>query len=87
MVVIKEQTSRNKELVQTLLPLVKTHAKTSAPPKAITDFVVRLAIILEEWDFSPKELSSLDKRAFIDLVRSWQVEATPNDLSLIRIVV
>ena len=87
MVIIKEQTSRNKELVQTLLPLVKTHAKTSASPKAITDLVARFATILEEWDFAPKELSGLDKRAFIDLIRSWQADATPSDISLIKAVV
>ena len=87
MVVIKEQTSRNKELIQTILPLIKNYAKSMASPKAIMDLANRFATVLEAWDFAPKELSGLDKRAFLDLIRSWQAEASPGDLALIRAVI
>ena len=87
MIIIREETSRHKELTQTLAPLVNMYAKPASSPKAILDLVTRFATILEEWDFSPKELKGLDKRAFIDLIRSWQAEAQARDVSLIKAVI
>jgi len=84
MVIIREESSRHKELIQTLTPLVQLNAKSSASPKAILDLTNRLASVLEGWDFSPKEVKNLDKRAFIDLIRSWQLEASPQDVALIK---
>jgi hypothetical protein len=51
------------------------------------DLIARFAAVLEEWDFSPKELRGLDRRAFIDLIRSWQAEASAQDAALIRAVI
>lgn len=86
MLIFKEQTSRHKELTQTLIPLVQVYAKSVASPKAIIDFVTRFATVLESWDFSPKEIKDLDKRAFTDLLLSWKNEASANDLALIKAV-
>jgi hypothetical protein len=87
MVIFKEETNRHKELTQTLTPMVQVYAKAVASPKAILDLIARFATVLEEWDFSPKELKGLDKRAFMDLIRSWQAEASAQDLSLIKAVI
>ena len=87
MIILVEASSRNKELVQTLTPLVHSYAKATASPKAKVDLVTRFAMILEGWDFSPKELKGLDKQAFIDLIRSWQAEASAQDFSLIKMVI
>jgi hypothetical protein len=87
MVILKEETSRHKELVQTLNPQVQMYAKAMSSPKAIFDLVARFATVLEAWDFSPKELKNLDRRAFIDLIRSWQAEATAQDIALIKAVI
>jgi hypothetical protein len=87
MVLFKEETSRHKELVQTLTPLVQANVKASASPKGILDLINRFATILEEWDFSPRELKGLDKRAFVDLIRSWQAEASAQDIALIKAVI
>ena len=87
MVIVREQTSRHKELVQTLTPLVQMYAKAVASPRAIIDLVIRFATVLETWDFAPKELRNLDRLAFIELLRSWQVEAQAKDIALIKSVI
>jgi hypothetical protein len=87
MVIFKEETSRYKELTQTLTPLVLAYAKAMASPKAVFDLIARFAAVLEEWDFSPKELQGLDMRAFIDLIKSWQAEASAQDTALIKAVI
>jgi hypothetical protein len=87
MVIFKEETSRHKELMQTLTPLVQSYAKAIASPKAIFDLIARFSAILEEWDYSPKEIKGLDKRAFIDLIRSWQADASAQDTALIKAVI
>ena len=87
MVIFKEETSKYKELVQTLTPLVQANAKAKASPKGVIDLINRFAAVLEKWDFSPKELKGLDKRAFTDLIRSWQVDASPQDIALIKTVI
>ena len=87
MVIIQEQTSRHKELMLTLTPLVRAYAKNTVSPKAILDLVSRFASILEIWDFSPKELKGLDRRAFADLIQSWHSEASAQDVALIKAVI
>ena len=87
MVIIKDAAPRRKELALTLAPLVQMYAKPMSSPKAILDLVARLAAVMEEWGYSPKELQSLDRRAFIDLVRSWQAEAPAQDTALIKAVI
>jgi hypothetical protein len=87
MLIFKEETNRYKELMQTLTPLAQAYAKAMASPKAIFDLVARFATILEEWDFYPKELKGLDKRAFIDLIRSWYADASAQDIALIKAVI
>ena len=87
MVIIKEETSRYKELVQTITPLVQAYAKSTASPKAIFDLINRFSKILEQWDFAPKEIKGLDKRAFIDLIKSWRQEASAQDLATIKAVI
>jgi hypothetical protein len=87
MVIFREETSRYKELTQTLIPLVQAYAKAVASPKAIFDLVSRFATIIEEWDFSPKELKNLDRRAFIDLIKSWMADASAQDIALIKAVI
>jgi hypothetical protein len=87
MLIFKEETSRHKELTQTLTPLVQAYAKAMASPKAIFDLISRFTTILEGWDFSPKELKGLDRRAFGDLIRSWQADASAQDVALIKAVI
>jgi hypothetical protein len=86
MLVFKEVTGRHKELTQTLIPLAQSYAKAMASPKAILDFADRFATVLELWDFSPRELKGLDRRAFIDMVKSWQAEASVQDVAMIKTV-
>lgn len=73
-------------MIQTLTPMVQMYSKALASPKAVFDLVNRFATVIEEWDFSPKEIKNLDKRAFIDLIRTWQAEASAQDLALIKSV-
>jgi hypothetical protein len=87
MVIFKEETNRCKELMQTLTPLVQAYAKAMASPKAVFDMTARFAAVLEQWDFYPKELKGLDKRAFMDLIKSWQADASAQDIALIKSVI
>jgi len=87
MVIIREESSRYKELTQTITPLVRLYAKPQASQKAIIDMINRLAQVLEEWDYQPKEIKSLDKRAYFDLIKSWQAEASAQDIALIKAVI
>jgi hypothetical protein len=84
MVIFKEASSRRKELTQTIMPLLQVYAKATAPPKAIFAVSVRFAEVLDQWDFFPKELKDLDKRAFMDLIASWRSEASAKDIILIK---
>jgi len=84
MVIIREESSRYKELVQTIAPLVQRYAKSSASPRGIICLSNRLAAVLEEWDYSPKEIKNLDRRAFMDLIQSWQAEGNAEDIALIK---
>ena len=86
MIIFKEETSRHKELVQTLTPLVQGYAKAGSSPRAVFAMAIRFAAVLESWDFSPKELTGLDRRAFLDLIRAWQAEASAQDVALIKAV-
>jgi hypothetical protein len=86
MVIFKEASSRRKELTRTIMPLLQVYAKATAPPKAIFAVSVRFAEVLEQWDFFPKELKDLDKRAFMDLIASWRSEASSGDAALIQSV-
>jgi hypothetical protein len=87
MLIFKEEINCHKELMQTLTPLVQAYAKAMASPKAIFDLVDRFATVLEKWDFSPKELNGLDRRAFIDLIRPWREDASAQDTALIKAVI
>ena len=87
MVIFKEETSRYKALVQTITPIIQTYAKAMASPKAIFDLIDRMAAVLQAWDYSPKELTNLDRRAFLDLIKSWRAEASAKDISLIKAVI
>ena len=87
MIIIQENSSRQKELVMVLTPLIRQYAKATASIKAILDLVDLFALVLDKWDYSPKEIRGLDKRAFLDLLKSWQIEATPKDLSMIKAVI
>jgi hypothetical protein len=87
MVIFKEESSRYKELVQTLTPLVQAIVKAKATPKGIIDLINRMAAVLEQWDYSPREIKGLDKRAGMDLIRSWQAEASAQDIALIKSVI
>jgi hypothetical protein len=86
MIIFKEVTSRHKELVQTLVPLVKVYQKSGASSKAVSDFVERMATALEQLDYAPKEISGIDRRSFFDIIKEWMASATAQDISVIKSV-
>jgi hypothetical protein len=86
MVIFKETTSRHKELVQTLTPLVQIYRKNGASSKAIFDFVERMATALERMEYAPKEISGIDRKSFFDIIREWMVIASAQDISIIKSV-
>jgi hypothetical protein len=86
MVIFKEATSRHKELVQTLVPLVKIYQKSGASSKAVSDFVECMATALEQMDYAPKEISGIDRRSFFDIVKEWAAVASTQDISIIKSV-
>lgn len=86
MIIFKEATPRHKELVQTLTPLVQIYKRDGASIKAVTDFVERMATALEQMEYSPKEISGIDRRAFFDIIREWMMGASAQDTSVIKSV-
>jgi hypothetical protein len=86
MVIFKEATSRHKELIQTLVPLVQINHKSGASSKAISDFVERMAIAVEQMDYAPKEISGIDRKSFIDIIKEWMAIASAQDISVIKSV-
>jgi hypothetical protein len=86
MIIFKEVTSRHKELVQTLVPLVKIYQKSGASSKAISDFVERMATALEKMEYAPKEIGGIDRRSFLDIVKEWAAIASAQDISIIKSV-
>jgi hypothetical protein len=86
MIVFQEVTSRHKELVQTLVPLVQIYQRSGASSKAVSDFVERMATALEKMEYSPKEISGIDRRSFFDIIREWMGEASAQDISVIKSV-
>jgi hypothetical protein len=86
MVIFKEVTSRHKELIQTLVPLVQIYHKSGASSKAVFDFVERMAIAVEQMDYAPKEISGIDRQPFIDIIKEWMAIASVHDISVIKSV-
>jgi hypothetical protein len=86
MVIFKEVTSRHKELIQTLVPLVQIYQKNGASSKAVSDFVERMATAVEQMDYAPKEISGIDRKSFIDIIKEWMIIASAQDISIIKSV-
>jgi hypothetical protein len=86
MIIFKEVTSRHKELVQTLVPLVQIYQKSGASSKAVFDFVERMATALEQMEYAPKEVSGIDRRSFFDIIREWMAIASAQDIAIIKSV-
>ena len=86
MIIFKEATSRHKELVQTLVPLVQIYQKGGASSMAVSDFVERMAMALERIEYAPKEISGIDSRSFFDIIKEWMVIASAQDISAIKSV-
>jgi hypothetical protein len=86
MIIFKEATSRHKELVQTLVPLTQIYQKSGASSKAVSDCVERMATALERMEYSPKEISGIDRRSFFDIIKEWMGIASAQDISIIKSV-
>jgi hypothetical protein len=86
MVIFKEFTSRHKELVQTIVPLVQFYQKSGVSSRAVLDFVERMATALEQMNYAPKEISGIDRKSFIDLIKEWMSAASARDISIIKSV-
>jgi hypothetical protein len=87
MIIFKEVTSRHRELVQVLVPLVQTYKKSGASSKAVLDFVTRMANVLENQTmYSPNEIRGIDRGAFLDIIREWMAIASAQDISVIKSV-
>jgi hypothetical protein len=86
MIIFKEATSPHKELVQTLVPLVQIYQKNGASSKAVSDFVDRMAVALERMEYLPKEISGIDRRSFLDIVKEWAAIASAQDVAVIKSV-
>jgi hypothetical protein len=69
-----------------LVPLVQIYQKSGASSKAVSDFVERMATALEKMDYAPKEISGIDRRSFIDIIREWMDIASDQDISVIKSV-
>jgi hypothetical protein len=86
MVIFKEVTSRHKELVQTLVPLVKIYQKAGASSKAVSDLVERMATALEQMEYAPKEISGIDRKSFFDIIKEWMAITSAQDIAIIKSV-
>jgi hypothetical protein len=86
MVIFREEISRHKELVQTLVPLIQLYQKSGASSKAVIDFVGRMAIVLEKMEYTPKEISGIDRRSFFDIIKEWMDIAPAQDIAVIKSV-
>jgi hypothetical protein len=86
MIIFTEATSRHKELVQTLIPLVQVYKKNGASSKAVSDFIERMSAVLERMEYAPKEISGIDRRSFFDIIKEWMTIATAQDISIIKSV-
>jgi hypothetical protein len=86
MIIFKEATSRHKELVQTLVSLVQVYHKSGASSRAVSDFVERMATALEQMEYSPKEISGIDRGSFFDIIKEWMAIASAQDISVIKSV-
>jgi hypothetical protein len=86
MIIYREAISRHKELVTVLIPLVQIYQKNGASSKAVSDFVERMATAVEQIDYAPKEISGIDRKSFIDIIKEWMIIASAQDISIIKSV-
>jgi hypothetical protein len=86
MIIFKEATSRHRELVDVLVPLIQIYKKSVASSKAVSDLVERMAIAVEQMEYTPKEISGIDRGSFFDIVKEWMVLASAQDISAIKSV-
>jgi hypothetical protein len=83
MIIYREAISRHKELVTVLVPLVQIYQKGGASSKAFSDFVERMATVLEQMDYAPNEIRGIDRKSFIDIIREWMSVAATQDIFVI----
>lgn len=86
MIVFRESSTRHKELFRVLVPLVQIHQKKNASIKDTFNVIDRMASFCEAMDYAPKEIVGLERRAFFDMVKEWEVSASEKDRLLIRTV-
>jgi hypothetical protein len=86
MIIYREAISRHKELVTVLVPLVQIYQKSGTSSRAVFDFVERMATALEQMDYAPKEISGIDRKSFIDIIKEWMSVASAQDISIIKSV-
>jgi hypothetical protein len=86
MIIYQETSSKHKEIVATLVPLVQIYKKNEASSKAVSDLVERMATALERMEYAPKEISGIDRRSFFDIIKEWMATASAQDISVIKSV-
>lgn len=54
-----------------LLPLINKYKKPSAKEDDVNQLVQQVAAVLDMWDYNHKEIKALDRKAFLDLMKSY----------------
>jgi hypothetical protein len=86
MIIYHENSSKCKELTIVLVPLVQIYQKSGVASKAVFNLVERMATALEMREYSPKEISGIDRRSFFDIIKEWMFFASEQDISAIKAV-
>lgn len=54
-----------------LLPFINKYKKSVATEDDVNQLVQQVSAVLDIWDYSHKEIKMLDRKAFLDLMKSY----------------
>lgn len=54
-----------------LLPFINKYKKPTATEDDVNQLVHQVSVVLDLWDYNHKEIKMLDRKAFLDLMKSY----------------
>ena len=71
MIQFNEGKANQSLIVVEILPFIDKYKKPSATSEDVNSLAQQVSCVLDLWDYSHKEIRVLDRKAFMDLMKSY----------------
>lgn len=78
MITLLENTENQNKIEIELAPYFMKYKKPSAQEVDVSLLVKQVSYVLDLWEYTYKEVRSLDRKAFMDLMKSYYLKLTDN---------